>query len=416
MPRKHALEGIKVANFSWVGVGPLTIRYLSNQGATVVRVESHARPDTLRLMAPFKGGVPGVDNGAWFREVNNSVSSLSINLNKPKGREIAWKLIMWADVMAESFIPGTMKRWGFDYESVRQKRPDIVYVSTCQMGQTGPYATFAGFGYQAMALAGFNYISGWSDRVPAPTQGAYTDFIAPRFGALAIMAALDHRRRTGEGQYLDQSQLESSCHFLATPFMDYMVNKRILVRNGNRLPYAAPHGVYPCKGKNRWCAITVFTDAEWQAFAGVLGKPQWVTDSRFATLAARKEHENELDALIGEWTIDRTAEEVEVMMQSKGIAASAVLSTGDLFEDAHLKHQDFLRRVHHSLLGYHRIRACCFRLSKTPDRVFGGPALGEHNEYVLKELLGMSDDDVADALVEGGITTEADLTEITGAL
>lgn len=416
MNRKHALEGMKVANFSWVGVGPFHARYLANQGATVVRVESHTHPDTLRLQTPFKGGIPGVDKGPWFREVNNSVYSLSINLNKPKGREIAWKLIMWGDIMLESFTPGTMKRWGLDYESVCQKRPDIIYVSTCQMGQTGPYASFAGFGYHSTGLAGFTYISGSPDRTPAPTQGAYTDFIAPRFGAVAVMAALDHRRRTGEGQYIDQSQFETSLHFLATPVLGYLVNGEILERNGNRLPYAAPHGVYPCKGDDRWCAVGVFTDEEWQAFAGVLGKPEWSTEGRFATLTARKENEDELDCLIGAWTIERTAEQVEVLMQSHGIAASVVLSTRDLMEDAHVKHQNFLRLVEHSRLGSHRVRASAFRLSKTPDRVFGGPALGEHNEYVLKELLGMSDEEISDALAQGGITTEADLPEITAAL
>lgn len=415
MSRKYALEGLKVANFAWVGVGPLHARYLANHGATVVRVESHTRPDTIRLQTPFKGGIPGVNNGPWFREINNSVYSLSINLNKPTGKEIAWKLVMWADVMLESFTPGTTKRWELDYESVARKRPDMVYVSTCQMGQTGPYATFAGFGYQSTAIAGFTSLCGWPDREPTPTQGAYTDFIAPRFGAVALMAALDHRRRTGEGQYIDQSQFETSCHFLATPITDFFTNGRVQQRLGNHHPHAAPHSAYPCKGNDRWCAISVFTDEEWLAFVEVVDE-DWICDERFATLFGRKENEEELDTLIGGWTIGYTAEQVELKMQARGIAASAVMSTRDLMEDAHLRHQDFLKLVEHHELGFHRVRSSAFSMSKTEQKVFGGPTLGEHNEYVLKELLGMNADQIADALADGGITTEADLPEITAAL
>ncbi|MDO8490759.1 MAG: CoA transferase [Dehalococcoidia bacterium] len=409
--KKGALEGIKIANFSWVGVGPLTIRYLAASGATVVRVESHTRPDVLRLMMPYKDKQPGVDRGPWFAEVNNSVRSVSIDLGKPTGRAIAWKLIMWADVMAESFVPGTMKKWGLDYDNVRQKKPDIIYLSTCQMGQSGPYANFSGFGYQAAAIGGFTYVSGWPDRTPAPTQGAYTDFIAPRFGATAIMAALDYRRRTGKGQYLDQSQFETSAHFLAAPIMDYEVNNRVLERSGNHVDYAAPHAAYPCKGDDRWVAISIFTDAEWQDFCLTLDKPEWLDDPRFATLLARKENEDELDRQIAGWTVDRTAEEVEVMMQDAGIAASVVNSVKDIIEDPHLKSQNFLRTYNHSVVGPHLYRALCHRLSKTPDTMGPGPALGEHNEYVFKELLHLTDDEVADGLVEGGITTEANLPE-----
>jgi len=411
-----AMNGIKIANFAWVGVGPLHARYLALHGATVVRVESHTRPDTLRLMVPFKGGA-GVNNTPWFADLNPNAYGVSINMEKPPGLEIAWKLIMWADIMIESFIPGTMKKWGLDYDNVRQKRPDIIYVSTCQMGQTGPYAKFGGFGYQAGGISGFTYISGMPDRPPSPTQIAYTDVIAPRFGVAALVAALEYRRRTGKGQYLEQSQFETSCHFLSPHIMDYLINKRVLERDGNRNPAAAPHGVYPCKGDDRWCAIAVFNDAEWRDFAGLMGVPQLADDPKFATVLARKQNEDELDATIGRWTVDYTAEQVEAMLQAIGVASAVVADTRDLVTDRQLRATGYYKEQNHSVVGPHLYRTMGYTMLNTPPELtMPGPALGEHNEYVLKELLHMTDDQIGDALAEGGITTEADLPQISASL
>ena len=413
---KKALEGVKVANFSWIGVGPFTIRYLGNYGATVVKVESHTRPDILRMMLPFKDNIPAIDNSPWFANANSSSYGVSINLDKPSGRELAWKLINWCDIMAESFGPGTIARWGLDYESVRKVRPDIIYMSSSQMGQTGPLAKFAGYGYHASAIDGFTYITGYPDREPAPTQSAYTDFVAPRCNAVAVLAALEYKRRTGKGQYLDLSQREVSTTFLTTPILDYTVNGRVMQRNGNKVTFAVPHNAYPCHGDDRWCAITVFTDDEWESLCQVIGKPELLTDSRFATFDARKDNEDELDKIISGWSANHTAERVETMMQDAGIAASVVENMADIFNDPQIKHREFFQLLKHSVIGEHNYRGLGFQLSKTPDARFAGPALGEHNEYVFKELLGMSDDEISDALVDGAITTEADLPEFTTSL
>ncbi|MDO8491861.1 MAG: CoA transferase [Dehalococcoidia bacterium] len=416
MEQKQALKGVKVANFAWVGVGPLHVRYLALHGATVVRVESHARPDTLRLMMPYRGG-PGINNSPWFAEINPNAYGISINMGKPSGLEIAWRLIEWADIMIESFIPGTMKKWSLDYENVRKKKPDIIYVSTCQMGQTGPYAKFAGFGYQAGGISGFTYISGMPDTTPGPTQIAYTDVIAPRFGAAALLAALDYRRRTGKGQYLEQGQFETSCHFLAPHIMDYLISKRVLERNGNRNPSAAPHGVYPCRGSDRWCALAVFNDEEWRSLACVMGRSELADAPSFATVLARKKNEDELDALIAGWTLDRTAEQLEAMLQAAGIASAVVADTEDLVSDPQLRSQGYFKKLKHSVVGEHLYRTMGFTMSRTPPELERpGPALGEHNEYVFKELLHMTDDEIADALAEGGVTTEADLPQISASL
>jgi len=410
---KKALEGVKVANFSWIGVGPFTIRYLGNYGATVVKVESHTRPDVLRMMLPFKDNIPAIDNSPWFANANSSSYGVSINLDKPSGKELAWKLVNWCDIMAESFGPGTIARWGLDYDSVRKVRPDIIYMSSSQMGQTGPLAKFAGYGSHAAAIAGFTHITGYPDRDPAHTGSAYTDLLAPRCNAVAVMAALEYKRRTGKGQYLDLSQLELSTIFLTTPILDYTVNGNIMQRNGNKVTFAVPHNAYPCHGDDRWCAITVFTDDEWESLCQVIGKPELLTDSRFATFDARKDNEDELDKIISGWSANHTAEQVETMMQDAGIAASVAENVADVFNDPQIKHREFFQLLKHSVIGEHNYRGLGFQLSKTPDARFAGPALGEHNEYVFKELLGMSDDEISDALVDGAITTEADLPEFT---
>jgi len=403
-------KGIKVANFSWVGVGPMGIRNLACWGATVVRVESHRWPDTTRLMLPFKDGIASVNNAPWFADINASTYSVSVDLTRPTGLEIAWRLIKWADVMAESFTPGTMKKWGLDYPNVSKVKPDIVYLSTSQMGQTGPLAQFSGFGYHAAAMAAFTHLTGWPDRAPTPVAVAFADALSSRYVAIAIMAALEYHRRTGHGQYLEVSQLEASLQHLAPMLMDYMVNGRSMNRSGNSLPYAAPHNVYPCKGNDRWCAIAVFNDAQWEAFCEVVDQER-MREPKFSSSLLRKRNEAELDALISEWTTNRTAEEIEASMQAVGVPCHVVATMKDTFEDPQIRHRGFLRELKHSVMGYHTYHAHGFKLSKTEGTWRAGPALGEHNEYVFKEILGMTDNEIADALIEGGITTEADLPE-----
>lgn len=407
---KCPLAGVKVASFCWIAAGPLSVKYLGMWGATVVRVESHTRPDLVRLMGPYKDGQPGIDNNAWFPNVNSSSYSASIDIQKPRGKEIAWKLIKWADVVANNFVPGQMEKWGLGYEEVKKVKPDIIYFSSCQLGSFGPYSTRAGSGWEASAMAGFTHLNGWPDRPPVPYAGAYTDFTAPRFSAAAILAALDYRRRTGKGQQIDQSQAESGCYLLAPPIMDYFANGRVLERQGNSLSYAAPHAIYQCKGDDTWCAITVFTDEQWMNFCRIIGNPEWSKEERFQTLAGRKQSEQELDKLVTQWAKTHTPEEIEKLMTGANVPASVVESSAYLLEkDQHIKTRGFFRKLNHSVIGEHIYRGPAFRMSETKDCQFAGPAIGEHNEYVFKELLGMTDDEIADGLVEGGISTDADL-------
>jgi len=407
MPRK-VFEGIKVAEFAWVAVGPQSSRYLADHGATVVRIESHTNFELLRGAGPFPGNKPGLNGSMFFGKHNANKYGASLNLNHPKGQELAWRFINWADIVTEAFRPGTMKKWGLDYESVSKVRPDIVYLSTSMQGQSGPFSQYAGTGSMISCVAGFGEISGWPDRMPSPPYGAYSDYFCQRFNSTTLIAALEYRRRTGKGQWIEQSQLEVSLHFQAPLIMDYVVNGRTAGRYGNRLLYAAPHGVYPCEGNDRWVAIAVFNDKQWQSFCKAIGNPGWVREPKFNTLIGRKKNEDELDNLIAEWTSNHTAEQVETIMQDAGICANMVEKSSDLFEDPQLKHRQFYVRLNHPEIGSPAYeQQADYILSKTPREItMPSPCLGEHNEYVYKELLGMTDDEIADRIADGSITTE----------
>jgi benzylsuccinate CoA-transferase BbsF subunit len=398
----RALEGVKVVDFGWIATEPLIARFLAEYGAQVVRVESATRLDGCRTTGPYKDNVPGPDRAPFFANLNHSKYGVSLNLRNPKGAEVAKRLVAWADIVGEAFTPGTMKGLGLDYEELRKVNPDIIMVSTCQQGQTGPYAKHPGMGYQLPSVVGFTHLLGWPGTDVASPYGAYTDFPPPLFGAVTLIAALDYRRRTGRGQHLDLGQYEASIHFLTPLVLDYTVNGRVANRMGNRCPYAAPHGAYPCQGEDRWCAVAVFSDEEWRSFCQVIGDPPWVKDPRFATVRGRKQNEDELDTLIGEWTCRLPAPEVMTMMQAAGVPAGVVQTEEEVCQDPQLWHRQHFWRIKHPVIGEHSYEQEAFRLSKAPaEPNMPGPCLGEHNEYVCTEFLGMSDDEFLQLLGEG---------------
>ncbi len=401
---KKLLKGIKVADFSRNVVGPLTTKTLADYGAEVIKIEGRSRPDTLRPAPPFKDGIPGVNRTSSFNQYNTGKLSVALNLAHPKGVQVAKRLVARADVVVESFAGGVMERMGLGYEELKKVKPDIIMLSTCMQGHTGPYATHPGYGFQLIGLSGISHITGWPDREPIGPDGPYTDYIAPRFTAPAVLAALDYRRRTGKGVYFDMSQYENGMHFLAPLILDYVVNRRVANRMGNRSSRAAPHGAYRCRGEDRWCAIAVFTNEEWRILCRAIGNPAWTDSPRFSTLQARKENEDELDRLVEEWTVNHPAEEVMTMMQAVGVGAGVVQTGKDLLEhDPQLRHRHFFWELDHPEIGKYRARGPAFVLSKCPCELQRAPLLGEHNEYVLKELLGMSDDEIAGLVIEGVI-------------
>jgi len=411
---KQVFEGIKIADFSWVGVGPQIGRELAEHGATVVRVESHKRPEALRNAGPFRENIPGVDRSAFGAAYNTNKYGISLDLTTSKGKEVAQKLIKWADVVTESFTPGSMAALGLDYDEARKIKPDIIYCSTCQMGQTGPLSKFGGFGEFAAAYSGFSHLLGWPENKPLPVINAHIDFIAPWYMVMTLIGALLHRRKTGKGMYLDQSQVEAGITFLGSTMLDYFTNNRVACRMGNHDPYMTPHNVYPCLGEDRWVAITIANDEEWQHLCTVMGRPQWLQDPRFTSLSQRKENEAVLDELIGDWTKDYPPHKIMAILQEARIPCGTVQAAEDLFKDPQLKEREHFRVLNHQVIGEHSYNSPAYRLSKTPNHIGkAGPCLGEDNEYVFREILGYSEDDIADMLVAGVITTEADLPGVS---
>jgi len=398
---KQIFEGIKIADFSRVGTGPATVAFLSDHGATTIKIESVKNPDLSRVAPPFKDSRPGVNRTGWHNELNRNKYSLTINLRHPAGLELAKRIVAWADIVAENFPPGTMERLGLSYDEVRKIKPDIIMFSTSMQGQTGPYAEHPGYGVMLTGLAGFTNLTGWPDRGPVEVYGAYTDWILPPAGAVAILAALDYKRRTGCGQHLDVAQFEVGLNFIAPTILDYTVNGRIWRRMGNRSTTAAPHGVYRCRGKERWCAISVHGDAEWSIFKDTIGNPMWANDNKFDSALGRKSNEDELERLIEAYTINFNSEELMTRLQGRGISAGLVETGEDLVKDQQLNHNAFWWRAENPEIGEYIMRGRRFQLSKTPCELrMRAPCLGEHNEYVCTEILGLSDEEFIRLLQE----------------
>jgi crotonobetainyl-CoA:carnitine CoA-transferase CaiB-like acyl-CoA transferase len=410
-PRRAGTDvfaGLKVWDMSWVGVGPLTARYLADYGATVIRLDSTRKPDTLRLAPPFQKGVPGLNNSLFYGDYNASKLGLGLDLTTEPGREVARDLVAWADVLLESFTPGNMADWGLSYDKVREINPGIVMLSTCMQGQTGPRASYPGYGNLMAGLSGFYEITGWPDRPPVPVYGAYTDFICQRFATSALVSALGHRRRTGEGQHVDLSQYEAALQLLGPELLDYEVNGRTVTRSGNRDRFAAPHGVYPCQGDDSWIAIACHTDAHYQALVSAMGAPGWAVRGELATAEGRRAAVGELDARIAEWTSGYKQEELFAALQPH-VPAGPVYSQSQLYLDPQIVHYGYFVDLPHTVMGtvpYNGMQAV---LSKTPGRLRkASPCIGEDSILVLEEILGYSPDRVSGLIAEGAveITTE----------
>ncbi|MFC1860830.1 CaiB/BaiF CoA transferase family protein [Chloroflexota bacterium] len=399
---QEAFAGLKVVEFGWGIAAPLISWFLAAHGATVVRIETNTRPDVLRVSAPYKDAKPGINRSGYFAYSNGNKYSIALNLSLPKALEMAKRLLTWTDVVLDSFRIGPMEKWGLGYQDLKQINPDIIMLRTTNQGLTGPYNRQPGWGWQLVGLTGICSISGWPDREALSLGLPYTDIIAPRFGLVALIAALDYRRRTGKGQLIDLSQLETSLQFMAPVLLDYFVNENNGSRGGNASPYAAPHGVYRCKGDDRWCAITIFTDEQWDSFCSVIGNPGLKEDSQFATLLDRKRNEEKLNNIVESWTIQYSPEEVTKLMQAAEIPAGIVKNAQDVFNDVQLRERNYFWELEHPEMGPFTHLGQPFGLSETPARShMPAPCLGEHNEYICTELLGMSDGEFLELVATG---------------
>lgn len=399
--KKMALEGVKVADFSWAVAGPITSKYLADYGATVVRVESYEHPCFLRTSGPFKDRKPGPDTTGYYAYFNPNKYSMIIELDTPAGLKVARRLVAWADIVVENFTAGVMAKRGLDYESLKAINPGIIMLSSSGQGQDGPFARVSIGGNWLVALTGFSSLTGWPDGEASQPFGAYNDFIAPRYNFLAIMAALRYRNRTGKGQYIDVSQLEGGVQFLAPAMLDYIVNGHEPARKGNASHCAAPHGVYPCLN-GRWCAIAVFDDVEWRNFGKAIGNPAWCNEKRFSTFLERKRHEDELNRHVSTWTEQRTPEQVMHTLQKAGIAAGVVSSSQDVFEDPQLNYRKQFWPMEHKVIGKFGFLGEAAIMSETPAQPrMPSPCLGEHTQFVATELLKMSDEEFVELVNEG---------------
>lgn len=402
-PEGQPFAGVKVVDFAWVGVGPIVSRHLADFGATVIRVESSTRPDTLRLAPPFRDGQPGLDRSAFGAVYNTNKLGLALNLRLPRARGLALDLVRWADIVTDSMTPGSLAKLGLGYEDLRRVKPEIIMYSTTQMGQTGPYRNFGGYGQHGASNAGFHALTGWPDRPPAGIYGAYTDFVAPWFLYCALVAALDYRDRTGEGQYLDESQVEAALQILGPALLDYSVNGHALHRAGNDDAEMSPHGVFPCAGANdRWLAVAVRNAADWAALATAIGRPEWAQDAALQETAARRARGEEIGEAIAAWTQQHTPHEAMAALQAAGVPAGAVQTCEELFSDPQLLHRGHWWTLDHAVMGPHAYDAPAWKLAETPAQPRrAGPTLGQHTHAICHEILALDDETIAQLTTEG---------------
>lgn len=400
------LAGIRVTDLTQWGAGPMAMRVLADYGAEVIRVESMVAPEGGRLMWPLAKGKTGYEVSAWTSNYNANKLSITLNLADPRGLDLVRSLIQVSDVVADAFPPDVMEKLGLHHEELRKVRPDIITLSLPMCGATGPYRHYRGFGNTIAAMAGLPSLMGFPGRPPIGTGTTYTDFTSgPVHAATALLAALHFRNRTGQGQHIEVAQVESAIAFLGISLLDYTANGRVPEPDGNSWPYASPHGVYRCAGDDRWCAIGVFTDEEWQGLCRTLGEPSLVASERFATFRSRQAHEGELSQIIEAWTSTRTPHEVMEELQGAGVPAAAVQDIEDLLaHDAQMKHRGHYVVMTHPEAGNMTYEAPIYKLPDAEAKLRSPqPLIGQHNDHVFKEILGISEEQINQLIVEGVI-------------
>ena len=388
--------GINVIEMGSGAAGPVATRYLAEQGATVVRIESSKRPDFLRVLWLTPDSEHGLEGSPMFAMLNPGKHSVAFDLKQPRGIALAKRLVEWADVLCENFAPGPMERFGMSWPALRENNPRLVMASGCLFGQTGPHRTYPGFGAQGSALSGFNHLTGWPDRASTGPSGTITDSLAPRYVALAIVGALIERERTGRGKYIDLAQVETAVYSTSDVMLRYFANGEVVTRDGNRSPHASPHGAFPCAGTDRWIAIACRSEEEWAALRGAMGDPDWSMGPKFLSLDGRKANEDELERRLGTWTSNFAPHALMETLQAAGVPAGAVQDFEALQYDPQLAIRQHFQLREHPALGPLQLEHAGFRLSDSPpDYAAAGPMLGAHTSWVLRDLLGLTEDEIA---------------------
>lgn len=399
------LSGVRVADFTWIGAGSFTTKLLADFGADVIKIESATRLDTLRDGAPFKDGIRGVNRSGYFADRNSSKRSVTIDMKQPEGQALARKLIARSDVVANNFTPGTMEKFGLGYDAARAIREDIVYISMSMQGSSGPEYKYLGYGLTIGALTGMQYLSGLPDRQPAGTGTNFPDHIPnPCHAAFAILAALRHRKRTGQGQMIDMAQTEPTISVLGPAVMQWTANGDVPNRRGNQHVAGVPHGVYPCAGDDRWIAISAIEPAAWTGLLQVLGLNSMAADERLQHVNTRWERRAEINQAIADAAKLWDAEKLMTALQEVGVAAGVVRdAAGIVTHDPQLQARGHWVSLQHPEMGKSIYNAPAFRMSGVETGPYSpAPLLGQHTEEVCRDVLGMKPGDIA-ALVESGV-------------
>lgn len=378
--------------------GPMTTRQLCSLGAEVVRVETSKPPLCASRLYPSLE-IPGAINDT----LNSGKKSLSLDVSTARGQELFPKLAAVSDIYVSNLRAEVLHKWGVDYPALKKVNPKLIMLFLPAMGLVGPYAKYKAYGATIQAICGQMEFSGFPDEPPSFSNTVFADWLSPQYADLCIISALHYRKKTGKGIFIELPLYETGVMLLGHSMLEYTVNKRVVSRTGNRHPFAAPHGVYRCQGDDRWCAITVFTPAEWEGFCKVVGNPSWTRDAKFAAITERLKHQKELDSLVEQWTAGHTAEEVMDMMQKAGVPAGIVYKGQDLAESKHLWERGFYKEGPRypppatkgtppagTALGLQ----VPIIFSETPRQGGPGPRIGEDNEYVCKKLLGLTGEQI----------------------
>lgn len=402
--QKLPLEGIRVIDFSWAIVGPHATQWMAVMGAEVIRIESSLRSGLFRRVDIGADGKPGLNREAPFNTYNYAKKSCTLNMARPKALEIAKELIKISDVVVDNYAYGVMERMGLGYANLKQLKSDLVVLSSSIPGRSGPDREYFGWGPAGVAFTGLNHMTGYPQGKPERMGGAYPDPLGALYGFFAILAALHHRSKSGEGQFIDLSVYEVVLAQLPEAVLDYAMNGKVRGRVANRDDFMAPHGVYRCRGEDKWVAIAVSSDEEWQALCHAMGDPPWSREERFSSALSRWQYQDELDRLIEGWTTEHSHYEVMEMLQRAGVAAGPSLSPQELMSDPHLKERGFFLEMDHPEVGRRLMVGLPARLSSNPFLNYEhSPLLGEHNQYVFGELLGLSPGELSRLEEEGVI-------------
>ena len=381
------LKGLRILDFTWVLAGPYATRILADFGAEVIKIQSNKTA----------GGAESNLTG-YFSHWNRNKRSITLDMSYPEAKEIVLRLARISDVVIENFSTRVMSNWGLDYERLKEVRPDIIMVSMSGMGQTGPWKDFVAFGPALQALSGLTYLTSFAQESPLGLGYAYADPVAGLHAALAILAALEFRDRTGKGQTIDLSQYEAMCTLLGPALLNASANHKDISPQGNHsdnVP-AAPYGCYQCSGADRWCVIGVFNESEWENLCNILGRPDWTGEERFSHLSRRKENKEDLDRFLEQWTLQHSPEEVVNLLQQGGVAAGVVQNAEDLANDPHLRARDFFIPLEHPVLGKTVADASPIKFKKNSRVEWkASPLLGEDNRYVYMELLGFTEGELS---------------------